>query len=180
MWGKGIGRRGRLSAMRYAAGGLAAFVAWIPAPAMAQNWFTTVQDDVITDGKTATMVGMSSLQNGLYFACGSDGNLSIAFIEKGEFTDGLELIPAKLILRVDDRAKHNFDVRAYLHNAEYYGFRADDESGAIAAVLAEVEEARRPIAIGLVAEMVGIKWTGTISPAGSTSAARRFRDACGL
>lgn len=180
MGGTRSGRRGHRGVAIAAAGGIAGCLAALPAPVAAQSWITNVQDDVITDGKTATMVGMASLLNGLYFACTSDGDLSLSFIEKGEFSDGMDLIPARLILRVDDRTKHTFDARAYGHNSEFYGFRAKDGSGAIATVLAEIQEARRTIAIGIVAEIADIKWTGTISPGGSTNAARRFREACGL
>lgn len=145
----------------------------------AANWITEVEDDVLTDGRRATMIGAITFNAMLYFACTGEGEASVSYIERGDYDPGFEALPVVLVIRVDDGQKHILPAAAYRHNAEYFGFRSTD-AAAVAALARELEAAKRIVGIGLTTESVGFKWSGTAPVAGSTAAAKRFREGCAL
>src|SRR5262245_15708092 len=74
------------------------------------QWTTKVEDDVLTDGKSAVMAGLVSLSQAIYLDCSSDGKLSLSYIEKSDWDDILKNAPAKMAIKVGDGEKVWLDV----------------------------------------------------------------------
>lgn len=149
--------------------------------ANAQGWLTKVDDDIVNDGKTATMVGVvgPSLQT-LLFRCSSSGDLMMAYVERDTYDSRLDNVPATIFVKVDGLAKHTIDAEFFEHNAKYMGMRAKIGRDALVRILDEIGRARSKIAVGFHIAIVDGSWSGSISARGSTAAVGQFVDACGL
>jgi hypothetical protein len=143
------------------------------------QWLTQVEDDVLTDGKTATLTGMISFQQAIYIKCSSEGELTLAYIEKGDWTDGMSLVPVKLVFKIDDKEKVWLDASGYQHNSLFIGFKNSD-GDLIRAVLKDLSTGRSKLLFGMKSDLVDINMSGSMGLDGSTKATERFAQACKL
>lgn len=143
------------------------------------DWHTEVEEDLFSDGKKATMVGMMDASHFLFIRCTNQSDLEIAFIEKGEWEEGMSLVPLELVVRVDENDRHTSKGAFYKHNADFYGLRFESLEDKWLLVK-QIAEARRQIQIGVLIRVSDQKWSGSMSASGSTKSARRLMEACNV
>lgn len=145
------------------------------------QWITKVEDDILTDGKSATMIGLISTMQAVHVTCNSGGSLTIAFIERSEHVAGMEIIPFRMVVQADKGEKYWLDVENYRHNAEYTGFRSDKSAiDVVLLILRDIGRGKSKLGIGLKAEVGDFSWSGNLSLRGSTNAVSQLTKACDL
>lgn len=146
---------------------------------MAQ-WSTKVDEDVLSDGKTAVMAGLISLNQALYLDCSSDGKLSLSYIEKSDWDDVMNNATGKMAIKVGNDEKIWLDVESYKHNALFIGFKNDTDAQAILKVVRSIRDGRGKLLFGIKFDVTDASFSGSTTLGGSTSAAKQFVQACRL
>lgn len=164
------------SSMKFSKVALLSVLAMAPIASQA-GWETIVRDDVLSDSKTALMLGEVDGNHSLVFDCDSDG-LELSLLEGGEWQQHLSAVPAKLVIKVDQQEKHNFEASFYQRNEKNIGIKA--EGGDLNKLLSELKTAKSKVLIGMVIPAADSKWTGEASAVGSTGAVGKFADACNI
>ncbi|MGX1306218.1 hypothetical protein AB7M35_000938 [Amorphus suaedae] len=143
------------------------------------QWTTDVTDDLFSDNKNASMVGMINFNSGMYLSCSGPEKLTFSYIERGDWEPGMDGVPAKLIVQVDGGEKHALHGVFYDHNADFYGVESD-EVDKIRPIVAAIRDAKSKIMVGLLIESSGRSYSASVSVNGSTRAASRFIEACNI
>ena len=145
--------------------------------ASAQAWFTTTEEDVFTGNQTATMISVATRSQGAFFQCDADRELSFALIFKSE--EKPSGVPGIIVAKVDRGEVHRFDATSYRHNEDYLGFVSND-TAEVAKLVADIAKARRDVLLGLQIPITDAKFSVTASAAGSTKAANKLLETCGI
>jgi hypothetical protein len=143
------------------------------------NWTTSVEDDIFSGGKKATMLGLISSGSFVVADCVSGGELSLGYAEKGAWVDGLERLNFRLLVKVDGETVREFAGKASQRNEQAWQVEADQADEVLSAIKA-IGGARKQVLIGIQEPVTGTKFSGTVRSAGSTRAVKQFLDACGL
>jgi len=143
------------------------------------QWAARVEEDILTDGKTGTLTGLISLQQAIYVTCSTGGDLSFAYLEKGDWDDAMSIVPMKIAVKIDDGEKVWLDARAYHHNDQYFGIKSTDEK-LIKKILSGLSTGRRKLLFGLKSDVGDVSVSGSMGLSGSTSATRKFVSGCKL
>lgn len=146
--------------------------------AASAEWFTNIQDDIFSGGKKAMLVGAISPYQALVFDCDSE-SLTLAIISKEKWADGMEKVNTKILVKVDEGGVHELSAINSKRNTEYNQSMAA-EKAVVLSILTDIRDAQSNIQLGLSMPEIGGKWSGVISPAGSTREANRFIEACKL
>lgn len=149
------------------------------APAYA-DWLTTVEDDLFSDNKVATMIAATSPSWMIYAQCHGPDDVSLAYIEAGSPGDLKSSVPAgKMVVKADNGKRWESQSSVYPHNDGYVGFSFDDKADVVD-VIREMGSANSKISVGLDLIVSNSPTTMNISARGSSRAVKQFLDACGL
>lgn len=148
-------------------------------PAFAQ-WATTVEEDLFSDGGSATMIGLISMNASIYATCDAE-SMSIAYIEAasdaGELSAPVEV--GEIVIKGDNGSRHASKTSIYRHNNTYVGFSFDDSEGVLA-VIRDIGKASSKISVGLDLILSDKPMTVSASAQGSSKAVKQFLEACGV
>jgi hypothetical protein len=149
--------------------------------ALAQSWQGTIQKDDFGDKDTGIALVQSSLR-GFGIRCIKGERPAIVFLTRETWADGLELVPAKLLLRIDENEP--FDLPAELES--YDGgnafrqatlVRVVAEGGPVSEILQQIESARGRLSVAV--ELAEQRFEPTrFSAKGSSKALAKIRPLC--
>ncbi|WP_323149396.1 hypothetical protein [Pseudomonas oryzihabitans] len=142
------------------------------------EWRTFVEDDVISDAKTAMLVGAVDGMHRLVFDCDSS-SLTMSLLEDGKWREGMRSVGGKLVVKVDKAEKNTFSVALHPRNEKAIAMRTE-EAEKIKKLLGQIRESKSKVLLGFVIESADIKWTGEADTYGSTKAVDQFTKACGI
>lgn len=155
---------------------LAVLLATLSFTASAQ-WYTTVDDDVFSGGKKATMFATinGDINQAIAFECTKEA-LSFAYIEKSPDLGKVKALIDTLV-KVDSGEVIKFQTQTGPRNADY-SESSTDEREPIISILKQSAEAKKKLLIGLSVPATGVKQSFTVDIAGSSAAVKKFMAAC--
>src|SRR5690606_7218438 len=144
------------------------------------EWSATIEDDIFTGKKKASLIGRISLNQMLVFDCDSQ-DLTFSFLERSRRVESEDFSRpiVRLIAKVDHGKIHEFDASAGRRNENYVAMTVVDRGG-ILDLLKEIRNAQSKIQLGLHERLTDSRWSGTASVRGSTRETTRFLKACEL
>ncbi|UVC08966.1 hypothetical protein IHQ71_28280 [Rhizobium sp. TH2] len=142
----------------------------VSATAHAQEWMTTLKEDVFTGKNDATLIGGFDRQLSVYATCQAGQQIEFSVIMKDASPQNFAGIPGTLVVKVDGAEPHRFDATGYQHNQSYGGFKIDSASPGILDTLMEIGGARKKVLVGLQIAAVDVKTTEELRVAGSGKA----------
>ena len=144
------------------------------------EWMTTVEEDLFSEGSTATMIGLISLNSSIYATCNAD-SVTIAYVEAAgdasEVTEPIEL--GEIVFKGDNSERHLSKTSIYRHNNGYVGFTFDD-TDRVVDVIRDIGKADSKISVGLNLVLSDKPMTVSVSARGSSKAVKSFFEACGI
>lgn len=142
------------------------------------QWMTTVEDDLFSDKKIATMIGVGGVHWSIYAHCSDADGMKLSYIEKGD-PSGITspLMVGKIVLKPDTGQRWTSETRMYWHNDSYIGFDYANQAD-IPKIIEEIGAAKRTILVGLDLALDSPS-TISLTASGSSKAARQFLAACG-
>lgn len=142
-------------------------------------WFTQVDDDVFTGGKSAMFVGsFSNSDVGLAFDCTSEA-LSMSYVMQWKTPQELSGIETKLVVKVDGNQPQTFSGAFDIRNDSAVAITVEDRE-AVLKVLKQIQAAKSKILIGYAIPSTGFKVSFSGNALNSTSAANSFIKACNI
>lgn len=155
---------------------LAALLATTSFAASAQ-WYTTVEDDVFSGGKKATMFATinGDINQAITFECTKEA-LSFAYIEKSPNL-GKVKVSIDTVVKVDSGEVIKFQTQTEPRNADY-SEASTGEREPIINILKQSAVAKKKLLIGLSVPAAGVKQSFTVEIAGSSAAVKKFMTAC--
>ena len=132
------------------------------------DWVATVEDDIFTGKKKATLAGMITVNHMLAFDCAPQ-LLTLSLLERARHLEGEDFSRADLhlVVKVDQGKIHEFEARAGRRNESYIQM-GTVEREKILDLLKEVRNAQSRIQVGLHERLSDSKWSATASVRGST------------
>lgn len=161
--------------------GIAVAVALLGLAASSQafaQWSTHTEDDIFSGGKKAMLWGDISQTQSVAFDCDSE-NLTLALLQKEKWSETRTSTSWNLLMKVDKGEIHRFKAVSLKRNDVYTQY-VTIEKDEILKLLADLRNAKTPILLGLQSNEFDSKWSGTISPTGSTRETDKFLEACNL
>jgi hypothetical protein len=142
------------------------------------QWDTKIEDDIFSGGKKAMLLGIISPNAFVVADCDSSGELSIAYSEKGEWSDGMALGQFRLLIKVDGGPIIETKAKAEERNSDYFQITSNDAE-VVLEMINQIALAKRSILVGIEEPTFDMKHSATIGASGSTKATKRFLEACG-
>lgn len=155
---------------------LAALLATTSFAASAQ-WYTTVEDDVFSSGKKATMFATinDDINQAIAFECTKD-SLSFAYIEKSPEMGKVKAF-VDTVVKVDSGDVIRFQTQTGPRNADYSEASTDDREPIIN-ILKQSAFAKKKLLIGFSVPATDVKQSFTVNISGSSAAVKKFTTAC--
>lgn len=157
--------------------GLVVLLAFVTGAAHAQ-WATSVDDDIFSGGKKATMVasiGDYNDSSALIFDC-TKNELSFAYIERSNQPEKASHLPVDMFVKIDSgeikKMKSSFEER----NDKYIQAGVDDKD-VITQILKEAVKAKSKMIVGISSDVIG-QHSVSANVAGSSKAVTQFATAC--
>lgn len=154
----------------------AAFAMALTGAAHAQ-WVTSVEDDLFSDDKIVTMIGVGSENWSIYATC-QGAEASLAYIERADPGELSGSVPAgKIVIKPDVGTRWESEMSMYAHNDSFVGFSFDDTSK-LRQVIEDLGKANSKITVGLDLILTDSPSQASLGARGSSRAARDFLAAC--
>lgn len=152
-------------------------ISTMPAMAMAQ-WSTTVEDDIFTGGKKATLVVPVSdydSSNALVFDC-TKNDLYFAYVEKSNEPEKVSNLPVDIVVKVDSGEVIKLKA-AFSQRNDRYVQAASGDREEIIKILSDASRAKSKVIVGISSDTIG-KYSFTVNANGSSKAVSKFTGAC--
>lgn len=150
----------------------------LPVTGFAQEWVTTLKEDVFSGKNDATMIGGWDKQLTLYASCQGGKEIGLAVITKDKSPALYAGVAATLVVKVDGADAHRFEATGYMHNENYGGFQVDANAEGLLDTLMEIGGARRKILVGVQVQNFDIKLSEEMRTNGSGKAVSRLLRNC--
>lgn len=152
----------------------------LTADAYAQEWVTTLKEDVFSGKNDATMIGGWSRRMSVYASCEGGKGIRLSVIMKDKSPELFNGIPAVLVIKVDGADARRFDANGYMHNETYGGFQIEEGAEGLLDTLMEIGGARRKILVGVQVPAVDVKDTEELRVGGSGRAVSTLLKTCAV
>jgi len=141
------------------------------------QWMTSVEDDLFSDEKVVTMIGVGSDNWSIYATC-QGAKATLAYIERADPGGLTGSVPAgKIVIKADVGSRWESDASIYAHNDSFIGFSFDDTSQ-LRQVIEDLGKANSKITVGLDLILADSPSQSSLGAQGSSRAARDFLAEC--